>query len=1357
MKRTALLAFVAVIVGCGIYLARLGPTSQPASPGQSSASKPFTPPLPATPATPRAEPFASFPLDQSRSLDFDLGVDTRERLTRREVEDQLRDWALFGVTTDAGLTPDELNRALFDVPPVRHGYMRPVANFEYGSTRSCSIGDGRVVVLAPPASANERWDHLAHIADEHRKNLGEVPKSLLVFEYTIDAENLTGAITRRAAVGGNQLYTPEAGYHEAHLQNAADLERFFAKALDITYAVLDGGALKVGGRRPLSRSYRGIRVEEVAALWQAEGKLRQRMAEAEARWKREAAVLTIRWEGIEAEFNDRRRRGQPGINAALEADIRRAGIGAEPAIGGLEDISGIVPGADPDVQNLLRMFPELKNAQPRGGLGGIGDEVSRLKRLAEHEAKDLHQRQEREAKKLGLVSHTGFSLDPTYDFEAVTQWFEETFKKIPDSSKAPIRAALRERDEGPLLQLFAQMNRSAGGDGAQMAKKLIGSLEQFSFQAARYDGDLQGTEVGMILYYTDLLAKLWAIDFAGGSPRHIPDFLSMTRSPISVVYKEELQKLSGTRLWFGPEDRGYQIGNGGREFFLAPFATRIFAKSHETSTPKDEVPVNAQSEAFLGWWNEHYEEVARYEPEYERLNEVMKWSLVIAWLHEQHASDLLAFLGTQAVDRSAWFSTWVAKKPELTFRQWDKIDFKPRGYKGTTTEALPRLVSSGYTLFGEEPAGLLGALLGMAGEHQLAGGVSLGGKEVLAGRAALPRVVPEAGRISLRGIDVKTLQGSSFVTWRGVKHELTRTGTGEAGMKLTPKDTAKLRTPHGDLANVPFQRTVTREAGGLRVSSRAGDAGLGELRINATRNGFAINHQPRALDRGMGIGRRLSSVKAEERAAALAREPGIDKVVRLANGDLLVAESGGGWLRFSAETKPALTIGEGFQGRVADTARGAEPIKVACLGDKVPAAEMGKAEYLWLDPGTTADQRLVIEATARGPPAGAGADRPVELAGGDVTLRGVTDGAGRVVLRTPDLPAHLRDNPTGLFELFGARETAGLRAKLAQPGAKVEAALRRPASAEERAIVRALGDGRMHEAAQGIARNPEAGAHALNAHRAEMAAQAERMMATGQPQEAAALLERTRALHGPTPRLEALRGEALLRAGRTAEAQKVLGTAPNLSSKSLHRVGNEINRRLRGSNQLPTEATALMGLAKGLKRDIGVGKVSLEATEGGKAVRVEATLDKAPGISPAQVEDLGQGKPALLYVEDSPGLHNVDWRQPTVETVKALVAGQAADLVRLHGVGKVARAVPHRLTVASSAQQGTHYTWRGASTGGRIWVSAAAAGVYVGVGASILGFSGGNQDDDEDDADDLPAPAVDVYPAVFLLKVRSKP
>ena len=71
----------------------------------------------------------------------------------------------------------------------------------------------------------------------------------------------------------------------------------------------------------------------------------------------------------------------------------------------------------------------------------------------------------------------------------------------------------------------------------------------------------------------------------------------------------------------------------------------------------------------------------------------MKWSLVVTWLNQQEQGQKLNFLQGEKVERGNWFPDWVRQRPQLRYQAWDKINFYPRGYNGTTTEALPRLTS----------------------------------------------------------------------------------------------------------------------------------------------------------------------------------------------------------------------------------------------------------------------------------------------------------------------------------------------------------------------------------------------------------------------------------------------------------------------------------------------------------------------------------------------------------------------------------------------------------------------------------------------------------------------------------------
>ena len=217
----------------------------------------------------RPAAFARLPVGQRKPVDLEMSGSTGAVLSPREQGDQLRDWLLYLVVKEAGLTPDEFNRALFDVPAVRHGFVEQVANFEFGPTRSCVIGDGEVVALVPRwVSEEERKDQLAHVADEQRKNLGRIPERVHVFEYGLAVRGQRGSLTRLADVDGKELFTAEYGYHEKQVSDLDALSGFLTKVQDVTCAKKSGGGLLLGGRKLLARAYRGFRPEDVAAVWQ---------------------------------------------------------------------------------------------------------------------------------------------------------------------------------------------------------------------------------------------------------------------------------------------------------------------------------------------------------------------------------------------------------------------------------------------------------------------------------------------------------------------------------------------------------------------------------------------------------------------------------------------------------------------------------------------------------------------------------------------------------------------------------------------------------------------------------------------------------------------------------------------------------------------------------------------------------------------------------------------------------------------------------------------------------------------------------------------------------------------------------
>ncbi len=781
-------------------------------------------------------PFAEFPMGQPVAVDFRVDDALLDSLSQRESADQYRDWLLFTASAGAEVEPEKLSDALFDRPAVRYGFMRAVGGLEYGEVRSVFVGEGLVVALVPASrSREERIDDLAHVADQHRKNLGELPDSLAVFEYDIDLTARTGQLARTGTVRARTLFTPESGYHEARITDLDGLSAFMESIDDVTYAQVDGTALRLGGRRQLGRSYRGIRVEDVAAIWKSEKVIQERRARFDAQIRQEEDEFNSRW-------------------------TRRS--------------------YDTEAERL------------------------RLEEERDAEWASVKERVARQARSLGALEGSGFSLDPAWDFEGLAWFFRDEVEPEllsgGEERAAEIRSALEAGDVEPYFALLDAIRQAGSGE---LANYLLQRTYEHQFQAARYDGQLQGTEVGMVLFYTDLLAKLWALDYMDRSPdAEIPDFESIPRRPISPVYRMQLDSLSKTRLWFGPQDTGFQTAADGRTLLFERNATRVYAASASGFTPGEEAPANAQSEAFLGWWNDHYEEVARYEPEYERLNEIMKWSLLVGWLNRSGSGGLLGFLEGVPVDTTSWFPDWVRERPELRFREWPSIEFYGRGFKGSRTEALPRLNSSSYVQFGTE--------------RLLSGGVSLGSRATFAERQALSRTVSPLRRRSNLNYGAVDNVANEFRTLDGVGYRFASRGRGHSSVVVSPTDKVRFRSTYGEVARGDVERVLAKSATKLQVETTVGGKQLGTLQVSRTEGGFAVAWRGREVARAQALARQLSH--GQEVGALLRADGEVAAAYRLETGEYLVSfEHSDRWVRIAPEQASTVELPPGWDARVA--------------------------------------------------------------------------------------------------------------------------------------------------------------------------------------------------------------------------------------------------------------------------------------------------------------------------------------------------------------------------------------------------------------------------------------------------------
>ncbi|MGH4009079.1 MAG: hypothetical protein ACRDTH_13150 [Pseudonocardiaceae bacterium] len=199
--------------------------------------------------------------------------------------------------------------------------------------------------------------------------------------------------------------------------------------------------------------------------------------------------------------------------------------------------------------------------------------------------------------------------------------------------------------------------------------RLLGSRPAYS--QARYDGSLEGTKVGMTLFYTDYVAKNWVHGVGTGVPINaVGGFIPNSDAVIPWSHCADAQgsQDESGRLWFGQNDSGFAFD--GDRVSIAAQATRLFARSDSEGGTEVE-----QSFGFgwgKRWWDQHYQAVADYEPQYQRLDQIMRWSGALEWLTSTKEVTLPQ-LDDAAIQSDLQFKDWYAQHGEL--RERSDIEF----------------------------------------------------------------------------------------------------------------------------------------------------------------------------------------------------------------------------------------------------------------------------------------------------------------------------------------------------------------------------------------------------------------------------------------------------------------------------------------------------------------------------------------------------------------------------------------------------------------------------------------------------------------------------------------------------------
>ena len=453
--------------------------------------------------------------------------------------------------------------------------------------------------------------------------------------------------------------------------------------------------------------------------------------------------------------------------------------------------------------------------------------------------------------------------------------------------------------------------------GEVMRESIQKAISQTKFQHARYDGSLAGTEDGMVLFYTDLLAKLWALDYFDRAPEsQVPGFVSLLKVSVSPIYEKEQRRVIGNQALVRPTWKRLCK----RQQLAGVFADRDpgvrSLQQHPAAGQGSRA--NASSSRFLGWWNDHYAQVAEYEPQYKRLNEIMKWSVILGWLQSNGGLDQMSYLGGVEVKRNNWFPDWAQHKPDLKFHDWirentcegggkQRVEFYAKGYQGVETESMPILYSCHWALGNYS--------------HQLSGGVSLGSATEVAGKPALADTVDVAARrADLEPIEAGQNETLAFRNTDKTDFRFLETAKGEPA-EVKALASGKLRGTDVEMKGTPIEASFHKSTDELTVDLSANGHPMSELVIRPRLGTTDIDvfDRPKLVESARAVGRSIGRAvgDAENPLASVGARVEVGKAVQA--GDTIYVElhtTPGIWIRYAPEGDPQQNIAYGADMRM---------------------------------------------------------------------------------------------------------------------------------------------------------------------------------------------------------------------------------------------------------------------------------------------------------------------------------------------------------------------------------------------------------------------------------------------------------
>ena len=611
--------------------------------------------------------------------------------------DQLRDWiwSTLLARLAARSSQPELLVGLIRQPVLRDEGWANFLEQPVGRSRSTIGKDGTVYVLVQRSEPHRTLEDVLEAVDREALALGQQPRALEVYGVDFQMDRAEAQVCKLGSRSAAWITAPEQGFRNRRVTSARELTDFLDGGTDLltaTFKIGDQGrpVLYLTGRQRSRTARAPITIQDLAALGREVRFVpldrlpaaRNLPEEIKADSRRLAAEIDGALRQAAAAGAELHLSGQDGPTQQLLQHVlawkrQRPGVSTEELILSYrtQDSSDLGFSLDPktDVAEALRRLDDLISALPSG------------------------------ARLLGVLQGWGTSAEEVL---ALATWSatDGSLQRLRTSLES-LRAAVRRSDSrnGEKLLLEAE-ELSGDAPFTFLVRQALGTAR---YQSARYDGPLQGTAPAMTMFYTDLVAKLWAMDWQRSSPTGaVPGFVSVVAHRDSPVFCRDDAGVPSTRIWFGVRPEAY-VRDGLFALRLAPGVTRLYARGSALGAGlSPEVEPAAPMQRFIRWWDRHYQDVAVWEPQYERLNQIVKWTLVRRMV-ETAGTDGLSFLSEVDPGRGQRFDRWMAAQNGLRWR--GPVPLLERSSE--TTETLPLFTSEEYQTCG--------------GPHTLSGGVSL--------------------------------------------------------------------------------------------------------------------------------------------------------------------------------------------------------------------------------------------------------------------------------------------------------------------------------------------------------------------------------------------------------------------------------------------------------------------------------------------------------------------------------------------------------------------------------------------------------------------------------------------------------